>query len=392
LVFIKNYSLDQINRYILHKQSLLEESKSTNLLKITENLIGLQATGAKEPYLYLFVRSEHFTKDLLDRELFFNRSLAKIRGMRNTLFIVPREIIVPISQATKSLRDKRFEGFFKYTDWEQEEYQELEMKIIKLVEKSELSASEIKKKLGYKKSLSLIISLMCDKLLLIRGKPVKSWKDNRSRYTPFQKYFPKLNFHEMTETEAIKDIIYKYIESYGPVTQNDMYWWIGLSKIKVKKGMEKLKEQLVKVKIEGLDLEYFMLDSQLKDQNNFRDGYKTNVNLLPFLDPYLMSYKDRERFINPQDYEYAFDRSGNATSSIILDGKVIGIWDYEEETLPMMKVHLFNPVKKEIINQIKKNAYSMGEFLLEKETNFEIIDEMTPLTKRKAGRFMHPLS
>ncbi|TFF63446.1 MAG: hypothetical protein EU521_01670, partial [Promethearchaeota archaeon] len=370
---------------------LLDVSKTDDILNITENLLGIQATGAKEPYISLFVRSKDFSKPNLDKQLFINKNLAKIRGMRNTLFIVPKNLIIPISQATKSLRDNRFEGFFNYTDWEKEKYYELEKEILNLVAKEEFSASQIKKKLNSKKSLSLIISLMCDKLLLIRGPPVKSWKDNRSKYTHFKNYFPNLNFDEMDEQKSIIYLIKRYIENFGPVTENDIFWWIGLTKTKIKKALENIRNQIRTIKIKGLELDYLMLESNLNHLNNFEDLGDLTINLLPLLDAYLMSYKDRERFISPKDYQYVFDRSGNATSTILLEGKVIGIWDYEEKP-PLVKIHLFDQFNQKIVNRIKKLCLSIGEFILEKKVGFTIIPEMQTLTKRKAGRFMHPLA
>lgn len=388
---MNKFTIKQINKFILEKQCLLPKLKTRDILYIIKNLYGLHATGAKEPYLSLFVRSKQFKKELLHQELFVKKTIAKIRGMRNTLFIVPKEDIVAISQATKSLRINRFEGFFKYTDWEKEEYDVIEKKIIKLLDNIELSTSEIKKKLSSDKSLSLIISLMCDRFLLIRGKPLKSWKDNRSKYTLFKNYFPNIDFDELSEQDAIVIVIKNYINSYGPVTENDIIWWLGLPKTKIIKILKILEDQLTTIKIGDFKLDYLISNTQLELLNNLEENEKSIINLLPLLDPYLMSYKDRRRYVSSKDYNYIYDRSGNATTVILLDGRVIGIWDYQEQPLAKIMIHLFYKVSENVFEEIEKLGSSIGKFITGQSVNIKYEDEMIPLTKRKAGRFMHPL-
>ena len=109
------------------------------------------------------------------------------------------------------------------------------------------------------------------------------------------------------------------------------------------------------------------------------------------LDPYIMGYKDRERYIHHKHYDFAFDRSGNATSTIINDGTIIGIWDDVEKPEPMVKVFLFEDVDEEVKNIIKIKANELGKFIYEKDVKVKECDNMEPLTNRTAGNFMTPL-
>lgn len=112
------------------------------------------------------------------------------------------------------------------------------------------------------------------------------------------------------------------------------------------------------------------------------------VSILPSLDPYLMGYKDRERYLNPEHHNFVFDRSGNATSTILLDGRVIGIWDLEE---PFIKILLLSNVKSDILNEIHSKARSVGAFTLGKQVKTKQCHSMTPLNQRTAGGVMSPL-
>ena len=66
-----------INKLILKKHHLLEGSQVDDILKITEDLCGLHATGTIEPYIQLFVRTKKFKKEDLDTELHIKKTPLK---------------------------------------------------------------------------------------------------------------------------------------------------------------------------------------------------------------------------------------------------------------------------------------------------------------------------
>jgi hypothetical protein len=115
------------------------------------------------------------------------------------------------------------------------------------------------------------------------------------------------------------------------------------------------------------------------------------VNLLPALDSYIMGYKERERFLSPQHRDKVFDRSGNATSPILLDGKVVGVWDFTADKKPSVKILLFEQVENSILTEIYSKAQKIGRFIADKEVTVKECDSMIPLTRRTAGGFMSPL-
>jgi hypothetical protein len=88
------------------------------------------------------------------------------------------------------------------------------------------------------------------------------------------------------------------------------------------------------------------------------------VGMLPTLDPYLMGYKDRERYMNPEHRDYIFDRGGNATSTILLNGKVIGIWDFKE---PVVKIFFFENPEADLLKEVSVQARSLGDFISGKD-------------------------
>lgn len=385
------FNREQVNKFILSKHHLTKDSKVDDIIQISKDLCGLHATGTIEPYLSLFARTNNFKREDLDNELYINKTMARIRGMRKTLFIEPREMIPIVHNAIRYTTIQRDVKYLEYRGISNVEYEKLSNQILKLLYKNELATSEIKKVLNSQKDIIAVISIMCDEMLLIRGKPLKSWKDRRIYYAPFKKYFPNINLDEINETEAIEILVGKYIKNYGPVTVEDIVWWLGITKGKVNSALINLNDHIKKIKIKNLQYDYIINKSDLDTLSKIKEDPFQIVNILPGLDPYMMGYKNRERYVDYKYYEYIYDRSGNATTSIILNGYIIGIWDIVEKPASQIKIFLFDEFNDDIKHQIELECKNIGRFITEKDASIKFCNKMTPLTKRTMGGFMSPL-
>ena len=58
-----------------------------------------------------------------------------------------------------------------------------------------------------------------------------------------------------------------------------------------------------------------------------------DIHLLPMWDAFLMSHRDRSRYLDPKHAPYVVDRGGNTTNVIVEKGRVAGIWDLDGATL-----------------------------------------------------------
>jgi hypothetical protein len=181
-----------------------------------------------------------------------------------------------------------------------------------------------------------------------------------------------------------------YLSSFGPVTERDIVWWTGLNKIAIQEALKKLKEQIVNVQIKGFKDSFIMLESD-RIMNVVTSLKSQAVNLLPALDSYVMGYKDRERYLSAKYYAKVFDRSGNATSTILFGDKIVGVWDIKEDKEPSVKILLFDKIKNTALIEICSKAQKIGKFITGKEVQIRECSSMVPLVKRTAGGFMSPL-
>jgi hypothetical protein len=77
----------------LRKQHLADDSHVDDVVQIARDVCGLHATGALTPYLSLFARHTNFTRDQLEEELYEKRALGKIRFVRTTVHVLPKDMI-----------------------------------------------------------------------------------------------------------------------------------------------------------------------------------------------------------------------------------------------------------------------------------------------------------
>jgi len=385
---ISSISLRAVNHFVLKKQHLSDDSKMGDVVQIAKDIGGLHGTSATGPFLSLFARSHSFRRDELAVEMSQKKSLARIRYVRNTIYVLPKEFIPVAFAATSQMAELTSTRYSQYLGITPTQYGRIANKILKILKGRGLATREIKKKLRTSINLAPIVNLMCDKGLLVRSLPREGWKSTQHTYFLFEDYYPDLDLSSYEEKEARRKIIEQYLDSFGPVSEQDIAWWTGFPKSQVKEILEDLGDGVSSVKIPELESSYLVRSSERDALLSIEPPEYPVVNVLPSLDPYTMGYKDRNRYLHPKHHKMVFDRSGNATSIILLDGQVVGIWDLEEL---LVKIFYLKDVGKDIQKKVRTRASDIGKFIAGKPVQFKVCGSMVPLAKRTAGSFMSPL-
>jgi hypothetical protein len=393
---MQTIGLDQTNAFVLQKHHLAEYPETDDLLQVVRDIGGLHATLATTPYISLFLRLKKFKREDLDDVLYTKRFLGKVRYARKTVYILPKERITTAYWAMKPLLLTRFEVYIQHLELTPDAYDGLTHEIIQIVKGGGNTTKEIKAELGkdaLKKDLnvSAIVNLMCDEDLLIRGKSRTGWKSNIHTYFPFDEYFPDLDLSESDTSGAKEQMIRQYLSSYGPVSVKDIAWWTGFPMGDVKKILDNLKSDTISVEISGISGSYILLSSDVESLDSMEIPLSPRVFLLPALDPYLMGFKDRRRFLDDAYADWIYDRSGNATNSILVDGQIAGIWDWIDQKESEIRFHLFADTGTEIKKIVISKATELGHFLFGKEPRITECQSMIPLNQRTMGGFMSPL-
>jgi len=379
----------KINRFVLGKQRLTGEKIDESIVETVRAIGGLHATIATTPYLSLFARVENFRREQLDAELYVKRNLGKIRCVRKTVYVLPKDAIPTALAATRMMTEPTSQAYAKALGVTEKQYAETSRRIIGVLKGEKgMTVKQIKQELETTLNVSPIVNLMCDQGLLIRGAPEKGWKSNMHTYHLLSEYFPNLKLNAASEKTAQKAVVQQYLASFAPVTENDVSWWTGFTKSQVKQIIEELTDEVSHASVSSTDKPFIVLSQEKVALMSTKTAEKHVINMLPSLDSYMMGFKDRERYLDSAYYNYVFDRSGNAAATILLDGEVIGVWDFEA---PVLKVFLFDAAEADVLKEIHAKARGMGTFISGKEVKVKECSSMIPLTQRTAGGVMSPL-
>lgn len=354
-------TVDSVNRLGLHKQHLMPEEPTNDVPQVVHDIVALHATGPLSPYLSLWSRMKGFTAEQLDRELYERRRLVRVTCMRATLHVVPSQRLPVFFQATKARqrRNLRQLGYLLVQSGLSREGQE-EAAVMRLRDRiaevvadrgpstvAELSERipELRAKFHYAPDKpyggqfsvgSQLVPWMCILGLLVRTRPRGSWRSNLYEYAPLAAWLPDVDLEAVTVQEAQVQLIRWYLAAFGPATVEDMAWWSGLTKGQTRRALHALGEKTVEVTLQGLGASYVILRDDLQLLREAKPAKAPVINLLPSLDPYIMGYRDRTRFLDPERRQQVFDRAGNAIATVWVDGRVVGAWQEQESGIELL--------------------------------------------------------
>lgn len=376
----------QVMRHVLKKQQLAPENAGTDLLAAVEDMVGLHGTSPTTPYLSLHARMHTFMRADLDCELYERRSLIRLKVMRGTVFVLPHAIAPVAYAATQAMvvkRDRRHLGLDPAV------YETLAPAVLQALVGRSLTLAELRVAVGSDRDLAAVVTLLCDEGRLVRDRPTGSWRSATFSYRLWQEVLPEVDLAAYEKEEAIRALVRRYLAAYGPATLSDAAWWTGLGVSPVRRAAQQLGDEVVEVTVNGLPDRLLMMRDDLAALQTTPPMEGPCVAVLPELDPLIMGYKERDRYLQPRNRGLVFDRGGNATSTILVDGLIVGVWDVADRPEPSVRVLLFDPAQRER-DTIVERAGAAGAFWFGGFVPVIEYAEMVPLTKR-SGWVRKPL-
>jgi hypothetical protein len=378
-----------VNSYLAHKQHLLPNSRLTDVVQVTRNIVALHATDVTAPYFSLWARVPNFERLALEEALYERRRLTRTLCMRVTLHVVPSDEIPFFIHAFQTCIERRDPVAYRGENLlaqaglcnpqEAERLQsELHRRILGLlVQKGASTAQEISQALPelkvkirhgvgkpYEGKFSVgsrLVPRMCTSGLLVRTRLRGTWRSNLYEYAPLAEWLPDVGLESVTPHEARVWLLRRYLSAFGPAMLEDVQWWTGFTKTETKKTLAALEPVLVKVAIEGLSDDFFMLADDARRLDDFTPPDVPCVLFLPCLDPYVMGYRDRRRFLAPEQRTKIFDRAGNAVPTVWVNGRVAGMWGQRKGGSVIYR--LFEPVDDKEQALLSQEAQRLEGFL-----------------------------
>ncbi|MCI0576543.1 MAG: winged helix DNA-binding domain-containing protein [Chloroflexi bacterium] len=340
----ERFTVSQINHYLWRRQGFAGE-RDPAAGAVVEDVIGIYAT-APTSYLTLLARDPGFRLADLDRFLVEERRAVRIRAMRYSNFIVPVRLLSAVYQATQTGLFNPLKQMLKLGVSEAQ-YRDLADDIEQMVGSETMTAGEIKRALppeyaAFGPAMSYVMPQLCAEGRLVRAGTRGGWKSDLYEYARFDHWLPGVNLNEMSPEEARPVLARHYFDSYGPATIQDFRWWSGLSKGEAAGAVDALGGELAAVEVAGVEM--LLPTARLAELRATPAESPQGARLLPVWDAYLMAYKDRARYLPAQWYDTVYAKTGDATSTVLLDGTAGGVWDFEEQKKTLVvKVALFEP-------------------------------------------------
>ncbi|MHB1342110.1 MAG: winged helix DNA-binding domain-containing protein [Coriobacteriia bacterium] len=358
---------------------------------VVADVVGLHATAPTAPYASLAARLPDFAPERLSGALFDRRSLTLFRCMRGALFVVRSEMLPALAAATGRAVAHHSARYLGNRGVTMRHYELLATSVLDALDAdAPRSVFELRAALNPHADLGAVLTHMCNEGLVVRDRPAGGWTDRRYRYSRLDRALPGVDINALSEEDGTLILVRAYVRAFGPVRKPDIAWWTGAGVRRTDGALAALGDEIVEVRIDGEEELLLMHAADLDELESAAQVERPLVALLPALDPLLSGYTRRERFVDAAARPFVFDRAGHATSVIVVDGRVAGVWD--TATRPAsMQVHLFSDPDTAVRTAVDAAASRLGAMLFSGEVPVHWRRKMPPLGPRPGGSVAHPL-
>ncbi|HEX3789500.1 MAG TPA: winged helix DNA-binding domain-containing protein [Pseudonocardiaceae bacterium] len=321
--------LAAVRAHALAKQGLTGAGLPS-VLAAVERTAGVYGS-APTPYLSLSARIPAFRIGDLDAELYERRSLVRVRCMHEMVYVVAVDRVGTLTAATAP-GDKAVARILRVSGMSTAELAELSDRIeAALADTPPATVAELRERLGKDTlrdpgHLPYTVALMARQLRLVRTRPRGSWRSDGFGYARWADWVAQPL--ELPEPERARvELARYYLRAFGPATAADLKWWAGWTVRDTTAALAALEAELAPVRIGGQQA--WVLGAELSALSGAE--MEPGVRLLPVWDTYSMGYADRARIAGPVEHHRVFDKVGNATSMLLVDGEAAGLWELDDD-------------------------------------------------------------
>ena len=348
-----------------------DRAPAGDVRSLAETLFGLHAARQITPWVALRGRLPAFQSSDLRELLLAERTLIKVRCMRQTLHILPLTLAATAHHAT--LRQRLGPCRTR-------------LRALGRSERSlRLIAARIRERMGDEAVPYLQLQAIAarghrpEDVALARLAIKWLWETGELAHVDLSPslhhehrafartavHYPGLELrpNDVRLDEHCERLVHHHIRAFGPVSLTDTAWWSGLGLATVRRAVERLAGHVVPVRVRGIQAE-LLLDRRDADALAGAAPLEPNhVALLAHEDPALKGYfETRARYVRAVDYPQLFNQIGEARASIMLGGMTVGIWGFDRRQRRITH-RLLRPVPAPATRKIEDRLADMESFL-----------------------------
>ncbi len=360
-------------------RQLLQRDRPLRVVEVVELAGGIYST-APTSYLSFAARIPGFERSQLDKALMEDRSLARLATLRGSGFLIPIDKVDVVLAAEDRVswyqrHADKIAGPKKTELWRE--------RIMDLLGEGPLPARTIRRELDVTgreaEALRYVLSAMTQSRDLAAATQPGGWRSNQYSYALWSQWFPDHPPASVDPEAARAEVARWYLHGHGPGSVDHFAWWSGLKKSNARLALDSV----------GVVGEAGQYDLPTRPGTAEPSGLR----LLPIWDTALVSPKGRRRMVESGHERFVYDSSGNVTSTIVLDGAVVGVWDRGgDDELLVVKAAGFEPLEASFRADIEEEVEILARSVGARDWEVQFVERPIDLTTASRNRFMSPLS
>lgn len=338
----------------------------TDVVRVTDALVGLHSSDPVTVYLSLMARIPGFEVGDLETALYDDRALVRMHGMRRTLWVVQSEQVpvihhsstAKIGETDRQRTIKILEEGGVTDDGASFLDRTIPLVLDSLNDRGELLTRELTAEIpelrrriefhnkageliGTTGAGSRVMNQLSLESRIVRTRPAGTWISGQYRWAPTETWLGEPIADLDIET-ASKKLVTALLNTFGPATETDLKWWTGWT-------LKQLRAAIAAVGAVDVEVETGVA-YLLPDDLDPIEATAPWVAVLPSLDPTTMGWKERDWYLGDLG-QTLFDRNGNAGPTIWVDGAVVGGWAQRSDGSVVYE--LLEDVPPERVDQIE---------------------------------------
>jgi len=363
--------VDERRARLVVRHRLPPAASAVEPVEAARSLVALHSTDAATVFLSTWARTRDFEPAALERALYDDHTLARMLGMRRTLWVVPAELAPVVdaacTRAVAARERRRLEQLVAQsglTDdaagWvDRVATAALDALSVRgeaftsdLTREDPLLATKIRLGVGSRweaevSAGSRILPLLAAEGAIVRGRPRGSWTHGQYRWA-----LAPARDRDLDTATAQAALLDRWLHAFGPATEVDIRWWTGWTAREARAALAATPHHAFELNgstgyVRADDLEPV-------------DPPEPSAALLPTLDPTTMGWKERDWYLGPHA-GVLFDGNGNAGPTVWWDGRVVGGWSQRKDG--EIVFHLLEDVGAEAIRAVEAEAARLASWL-----------------------------
>ncbi|HEU0248814.1 MAG TPA: winged helix DNA-binding domain-containing protein [Gaiellaceae bacterium] len=337
---MERIAVDERRARLARRHRLSPSERGGSALDATRSVVVLHSTDPATVFLSVHARASEITPADIERELYVDRTVVRMLGMRRTLFVVPREVVPIVHHAcTRSIaarERRRVEQMVAASGistqpaaWVR---RAMSTALRAVEEHNEAFTSDVTNAVPMlakrlragagtrfettQSAGSRILPQLAMEGKLIRGRPRGAWTNGQYRWIPTANWLDE-GIVAIDPATARAQLVRRWLAAFGPGTETDLRWWTGWTARDTRAALGAVPHVAVDL---GGSTGYVLADDL--ERTTTLEPWAA---LLPTLDPTTMGWKERDWYLGPHA-SVLFDSNGNAGPTVWWEGRVVGGW------------------------------------------------------------------